>query len=81
MSRPVSFEGPNLHFAETLTTVLGFAPERLLSNKAVRSSRPSVEFIVDHVHEFDHVLDADANPFIETFASSSIIEDGLTVGR
>jgi hypothetical protein len=30
MGGPVSFEGPNLHFAETLAAILGFATERLL---------------------------------------------------
>jgi hypothetical protein len=40
-----------------------------------------VEFIIDHVHEFDHVLDADADAFRKRLAGRAIVEDGLAIAR
>jgi hypothetical protein len=38
-----------------------------------------MEFIVDHVREFDHVHDADRDAFIKRFAGTAVEQDGLAV--
>ena len=51
-SGAVSFERPDFHFPEALTTVLSFTTEWLLGDHGVRTGRAGVDFIVDHVVEF-----------------------------
>ena len=47
VSRTVSFESPNFHFAETLAAELGFTAERLLGDEGVRTGRTGVNLIID----------------------------------
>ena len=38
-----------------------------------------MDLIVDHVHEFDHVLDTDGDTLIESFTGAAVVKNGLAV--
>jgi hypothetical protein len=39
-----------------------------------------MQFVIDHVDEFNHVHDADGNALIEALAGATIVEDGFAIG-
>ena len=61
VGRAVSFQSPDFHFPETLTTELRFTAQRLLRDKAVRPGGTRVDFVVHKVVQFQQVLDADCD--------------------
>lgn len=75
----VSFESPNLHFAETLAAELRFTTERLLSYERVRPGGASVYFVVNEVMKFEHINTADGNAIFKWFASAAVVEYRFTV--
>ena len=58
---------------------MGFATQRLLRDEGIRSCSTCVQFIVDHVHEFNHVLDANRDTFGKRFTRSAVIKNRLSV--
>ena len=75
----VSFERPDFHFSEALTTVLGLTTERLLRNHRVRAGRAGVDLVFDHVVKLDYVHHANRGAFVERFAGQAIVKLDTTV--
>src|SRR5205807_2716522 len=79
VSGAVSFQRPNLHFAETLAAILRFAAQRLLRDQRVRTNRTRVDFIGHEVTELHHVDVADHYFLIKGIASAPIEQPGLAI--
>src|SRR5262245_18017877 len=75
--RAVSFERPDLHFAEALAAELRLAAERLLCDQAVRADRARVNLVVHQVREFEHVYVPHGHLLLERLARHAVVEDGL----
>ena len=76
-----TFECPNLHFSETLTTKLSFTTQRLLSYERVRTDRTSMHLIFNHVTEFQHISHTNSCRLVELFTGTTITKISLTVTR
>ena len=72
VSGSVSFERPDFHFPETLTTILGLTTERLLGNETVGADGAGVNLIGNQVAEFQHVNVADHDLLVERFTGAAI---------
>ncbi|MNV66773.1 hypothetical protein D3C71_1595450 [compost metagenome] len=79
ISGTISFKRPYLHLTETLSTKLSFTTQRLLRNKRVRTRGTSMDLIVNHVSEFDHVHDTNSDFTFEFVTRTTIIQHSLTV--
>ncbi len=75
----VGLERPDFHLAEPLAAVLGFAAERLLRDHGVGARGAGVDFVGDHVVEFDDVHTADGRAFGKGFAGAAVVELLLAV--
>ncbi len=75
----IGFQGPDLHFTETLSAFLGFSRERLLGDKRIRTDGTGMDLIFDHVVELNPVPYTDGNTGIKRFAGLSIIKDSLSI--
>ncbi len=70
----VSFQGPDFHFAETLTAELRLATQRLLGNERVWTNRTCMDLVVDQVVQLQHVNVADGDRAVELFARLAIVQ-------
>src|SRR5262249_25430646 len=68
----VCLKRPHFHFAETLSTKLGLATQRLLSNQRVRTDRTRVNLVVYQVGQLKHVDVADRNRLVELISSHAV---------
>jgi hypothetical protein len=81
VSRAVSFQRPDFHFAETLTTELRLAAQRLLGHQRVRTGGTGVHLVVDQVMQLQHMHDADGDRAVERLAAATVIQLNLRLGR
>src|ERR1700678_1943240 len=77
----VGFEGPHFHLAETLSTELRLATQRLLRDKRIRSDRTRVDLVVDQVRELQHVDVPYRCRLLELLARHAVKEWSLTRAR
>ena len=75
--RGISFERPDLHFAESLAPELCLAAQRLLRNQRVRSGGSGVHFVFRQVDQLHHVDVADGDWLVESLTSASVDESLL----
>src|SRR5574340_927844 len=73
----VSFERPDLHFAETLSAELRLAAQRLLRDQGVRTDGARVDLVVHKVRELQHVDVAHGHRLLERYAGHSVVQHGL----
>ena len=77
----VSFERPNFHLSEPLSSVLRFSSERLLGDHRVRSYGSGVDLVLDQVVELHHVFDSDRGHFFERLSGPSVEKLELPISR
>src|SRR3989344_9423243 len=72
VTRTVTKECPDFHLPETLSTVLSFAPQRLLSDDGVRADGAHVYLVFNHVVKFKDIHVADSDLLIKCLAGATI---------
>src|SRR3989344_4526283 len=80
VGRFVSFEGPDLHFSEALTTHLSFAAEGLLGNEGIWAGRAGMGFVLDHVNKLEDIGDSNGGLLGERLAGAAIIKLNFGTG-
>ena len=73
----VSFQSPDFHLTQTLTTKLRLAAQRLLRDERVWSRRARVDLVVHKVVKFQHVDNADGDRLREAIARLAVEEPRL----
>ena len=68
----VSFQCPDLHLTETLTTELRLTTQRLLRDKRVGPDAACVDLVVHQVVQLEHVHDAHGHILIEGLAGTTV---------
>ena len=76
----MSFEGPDLHFSEALTTHLSFAAEGLLGNEGIWAGRAGMGFVLDHVNKLEDIGDSNGGLLGERLAGAAIIKLNFGTG-
>ena len=79
ISRAVSFQRPDFHFAEALAAELRLAAERLLGDEGVRAGRTGMDLIVDQMVQLQVVRIADRDALVKRLACPAVIQNGLAV--
>ncbi len=69
VGRTICLQRPHLHLAETLTTKLRLATQRLLRHQGIGAGRPGVDFVFNQVGQLHHMDDAHGNRLIIGFSS------------
>src|SRR3989338_3336467 len=77
ITRSMAKERPDFHLPETLTTVLGFASQGLLSDEGVGTDGAHMYLIFDHVMKFKNIHIADSNFLVKCFAGATVEEIDL----
>src|SRR6266568_4125492 len=77
----IGFQRPHFHFAESLTTKLRLAAQRLLGNQRVRSNGSRVDLVVDQVRQLEHVDVANRHRLFEAFSGHAVIKERLARSR
>src|ERR1017187_7522568 len=73
----VGFEGPDFHFAETLSAELGLAAQGLLCDQRVRADGTGVDLVVHQVRELHHIDVAHGDGLLELRAGHAVVQSGL----
>ncbi len=81
VSGAISFQCPDFHFSEALSTVLSFTAQRLLSYQRIGSHSTSMNLISHQVVQFHHIDVTNDHFLIELLTGSTINQMSLSMLR
>src|SRR6202158_1835317 len=79
--RAISFQRPDFHFSETLSSELRLAAQRLLGDQRVRTDGTRVNLVVHQVRQLQHVDVAHGDRLFELLSSHAVVKSRLARSR
>src|ERR1700686_528203 len=75
--RAISFQRPDFHFSETLSSELRLAAQRLLGDQRVRTDGTRVNLVVHQVRQLQHVDVTNRDRLFELLTGHAVVKSGL----